>query len=89
MQTEEAKHQANKNTGSGESLSDKASHATNVVGNKVTFAIVLDCRCRAHKRRRRVVDHPLLSINLFVLAGSGDKAQCPERHREISTRIRE
>ncbi|KAL3138476.1 hypothetical protein ABBQ38_010883 [Trebouxia sp. C0009 RCD-2024] len=33
-QTEEAKHQANKNTGSGESLGDKASHASNVVGNK-------------------------------------------------------
>ena len=34
-QTEEAKHQANKNTGSGESLGDKASHAGNVASNKV------------------------------------------------------
>ena len=35
MQTEEAKHQANKNTGSGESLGDKASHVGNVASNKV------------------------------------------------------
>lgn len=37
MQTEEAKHQANKNTGSGESLGDKASHAGNVASNKVSI----------------------------------------------------
>ena len=36
VQTEEAKHQANKNTGSGESLGDKASHAGNVASNKVS-----------------------------------------------------
>ena len=34
-QTEEAKHEANKNTGSGESLGDKASHVGNVASNKV------------------------------------------------------
>ena len=36
-QTEEAKHEANKNTGSGESLGDKASHVGNVASNKVNF----------------------------------------------------
>lgn len=36
LQTEEAKHEANKNTGSGESLGDKASHVGNVASNKVT-----------------------------------------------------
>ena len=36
-QTEEAKHETNKNTGSGESLGDKASHVGNVASNKVGF----------------------------------------------------
>ncbi len=34
-QTEEAKHEANKNTGSGESFGDKASRVGNVASNKV------------------------------------------------------
>ncbi|DBA71025.1 hypothetical protein WJX82_006329 [Trebouxia sp. C0006] len=34
--TEEAKHEANKNTGSGESLGDKASHVGNVASNKAS-----------------------------------------------------
>ena len=38
VQTEEAKHEANKNTGSGESLGDKASHVGNVASNKVIVA---------------------------------------------------
>jgi len=34
--TEEAKHETNKNTGSGESLGDKASHVGNVASNKAS-----------------------------------------------------
>lgn len=39
MQTEEAKHETNKNTGSGESLGDKASHVGNVASNKVRIDV--------------------------------------------------
>ena len=41
MQTEEAKHETNKNTGSGESLGDKASHVGNVASNKVYISYML------------------------------------------------
>ena len=43
LQTEEAKHEANKNTGSGESLGDKASHVGNVASNKVSDARMKVC----------------------------------------------
>lgn len=45
MQTEEAKHEANKNTGSGESLGDKASHVGNVASNKVTSLKAMMSHC--------------------------------------------
>ena len=44
VQTEEAKHEANKNTGSGESLGDKASHVGNVASNKVLTLFLLGLR---------------------------------------------
>lgn len=80
-QTEEAKHQANKNTGSGESLGDKASHASNVVGNKVFLLTVLTGLCAPLSIKGRAVSDCVW----FVVVGSGDKAQCPERSREISS----